>query len=387
MLPFIDDAKKQVLDAFNAWKTDWTTERATKLDHLDANVSSRASEEKLAELDVKLDGLAKEETAILIANRISNPMSTNVNTVMGKLNSLLGFGEEVRFDKPGTYTWTVPEGVKKIKVMIIGAGGGGGGGAQKPDLGARINYTDEGYPLEQLYMYLYSSGAGGAGGYQILSIGVQAGEEFNVVVGAGGAGGAGGSVTGVKGVDGSVGGSSSFGAHVCTGGTGGKGGGSYCGYDSMGHQNQTNGGSGGTATPEIGTNVEVLESMDGKMGGHGRRERVYVATDVKRRTKNSSCMQVTTWDFTAGVFPSCPNWHITDIAKGGKNSIAPVAGNAGNGGNGSTGPKVGNINHSALENANASTYRYYVDYVSMPDNAEAAPPGEKGADGFVLITY
>lgn len=45
-----------------------------------------------------------------------------------ELLSKLGPNQAV-YNKPGTYSWKVPEGVKYVYVTIIGAGGGGGGGS------------------------------------------------------------------------------------------------------------------------------------------------------------------------------------------------------------------------------------------------------------------
>ena len=67
------------------------------------------------------------------------------------------------FLSPGTYTWTVPEGVNEINVVAIG---GGGGGTQKLGGG--------------------SGGGGGAIAY-VNTVAVDPGEVFDIVVGTGGA--------------------------------------------------------------------------------------------------------------------------------------------------------------------------------------------------------
>lgn len=69
------------------------------------------------------------------------------------------------FATPGTFTWTVPEGVTAIVVQVWGGGGGGGGTANSDGC----------------------SGSGGAGGYARAYIEVVPGEQYDVVVGAAGA--------------------------------------------------------------------------------------------------------------------------------------------------------------------------------------------------------
>ena len=73
-----------------------------------------------------------------------------------------------KFLTPGTYTWKVPEGIKKIKVTIAGAGGGGGSSRY-----GRVSVTT-------------TAGAGGNGDKQEITIDVKAGEEYPIVVGKGG---------------------------------------------------------------------------------------------------------------------------------------------------------------------------------------------------------
>ena len=75
----------------------------------------------------------------------------------------VAFSNMVIFDSAGTYTWTVPDGVYKIKVEMWGAGGGGA----------------------------YYSGSneycgGGGGGYGLVVIDVTPGQVCAITVGAGG---------------------------------------------------------------------------------------------------------------------------------------------------------------------------------------------------------
>ncbi|MBM3256942.1 MAG: hypothetical protein FJY98_01265 [Candidatus Liptonbacteria bacterium] len=75
------------------------------------------------------------------------------------------------FDKPGTYTWTVPQDVTQIKVKVWGAGGAGGLGHQAANK----------------YLLLRAAGGGGGGGgYAEGVLSVTPGITYEVIVGAGG---------------------------------------------------------------------------------------------------------------------------------------------------------------------------------------------------------
>ncbi|MGL4668601.1 MAG: hypothetical protein ACRCWR_11830, partial [Saezia sp.] len=97
--------------------------------------------------------------------------------------------------------FTVPAGVFRVRVRLVGGGGGAGG-----------SYTS-----------LRTGGGGGGGGYAEGFVDVTPGQQIPVTVGAGGAGG-------VPGQDGSHGGGSSFGSYLsATGGSLGGGGGGLSG--------------------------------------------------------------------------------------------------------------------------------------------------------------
>jgi hypothetical protein len=70
----------------------------------------------------------------------------------------------------GTYSWTVPAGVYRVRAIVTGGGGGGGAGA-----GSWENI----------------GGGGGAGATAFATFNVTPGETLTIVVGAGGAGGSG----------------------------------------------------------------------------------------------------------------------------------------------------------------------------------------------------
>lgn len=127
----------------------------------------------------------------------------------------------IHFNRPDRYTlftsgsgtFTVPAGVDKIFLALIGAGGGGGAGGRGNGSSADIGT---------------GGGGGGGQGGAIIEVGwqtVSVGDVYNYVVGAGGAGGAYG---GNNGNSGSLGGTTSVFASSNTwnayGGQGGRGG-------------------------------------------------------------------------------------------------------------------------------------------------------------------
>ena len=116
------------------------------------------------------------------------------------------------YSTAGTFSWTCPAGVYRVKAIVTGAGGGGQG-------------TSVG-----------SSGAsGGAGGSAIKVMPVVPGTSYTVVVGAGGAGG------GSGGLAGSIGGTSSFNGISATGGGGASANNGVGGVGSGGDDNLTGG--------------------------------------------------------------------------------------------------------------------------------------------------
>ena len=87
--------------------------------------------------------------------------------------SLLPRGD-VRFDRPGNFTWTVPPGVGSVSIWVIGGGGGGftGRGFVRRDRTSEI--------------IIYSNSPGNRGGYSYgNNLPVQPGMRFNITVGSG----------------------------------------------------------------------------------------------------------------------------------------------------------------------------------------------------------
>lgn len=115
--------------------------------------------------------------------------------------------QENSFTTVGNHSWTCPEGVTKIRIIMSGGGGGGGGGFD---------------------FYQQSGGQTGADGTdgQFIErvITVVPNTTYSITVGAGGTAGTTFHATsgmGGSGTDGGNGGNSSFGSYTATGGTGG----------------------------------------------------------------------------------------------------------------------------------------------------------------------
>lgn len=125
-----------------------------------------------------------------------------------------GFGNITAITTIGASTWTVPAGVTRAKVTLVGGGGGGSGGAST-HLTPSTNFNN--------------AGGGGGGGSHIrvgYVTGLTPGAGVTVTVGAGGSGtsGASGTDTTVSSSTAPAGGSSSFGAYLVAGGGAGGGG-------------------------------------------------------------------------------------------------------------------------------------------------------------------
>ena len=175
-----------------------------------------------------------------------------------------------------TGTFTIPAGVSKLKVTIVGGGGGGGGGA------AGVEYVSATF---------YGAGGGGGGtAIQFISS-VTPGNTITVTVGSGGAGGGSGSggttggtssiasgtesITSVS-ATGGAGGVRSSTLNTMSGGLGGLGSGGVLslrggGGTVKGYEQHGQGGSSmfGGGPPQVGTSVGVPSSSLYGVGGTG----------------------------------------------------------------------------------------------------------------------
>lgn len=144
------------------------------------------------------------------------------------------------FKTAGVSTWTVPVGVKKAWVTVIGGGGGGGCSVAANNIG---------------------SGGGGGGGLAQRLVDLSGVASVSVTVGAGGVGAS------VAGNAGGAGGTSSFGAYLSA--TGGAGGG---GNSTVGNAPGAGGrGSGGDHNTSLGAGSPNYAIHGGSGGGPGPR--------------------------------------------------------------------------------------------------------------------
>lgn len=172
-----------------------------------------------------------------------------INIRLSQFNSF----QNIIYNEPGNYTYTVPDGIYMLYVSAAAGGGGGGG----------CNYGSSRY------------GGGGGGGAAVFNRAffVEPGEQISITVGAGGAGGAYDSSD--TGETGENGGNTIFGSYfTLLGGKGGTGG-STTGGDG-GAAGGEGGGVGGTydnnSTPQPGITGPVAPTDSGAyyhFGGGG----------------------------------------------------------------------------------------------------------------------
>lgn len=139
------------------------------------NALGEKLQEKLQEVLTKVTGIDEK-----IGKTDDTVGNNKVGSVMGKLNTIynLLIGGLVVYDEPGTYEWTVPAGITKIKVSGAGAGAGAGG--------ACVSKT-------MVYMSKTNGGGGGSSGASISEreYEVTPGTKLTIVVGKHGIGGKG----------------------------------------------------------------------------------------------------------------------------------------------------------------------------------------------------
>ena len=145
----------------------------------------------------------------------------------------------------GSGSWTVPSGVKSVKVTMIGAGGGGGGSAK---LGSKN--VNEG-------------GGGGGGACTQFTMNVTPGQSISYSIGSGGLGGNGAKATGssVAGINGRDGDKTTFDSYYVNGGKGG-----IRGYTTVNGGVDGDGGAGGSG----GSSPSTIFS--GGAGGAGGKD-------------------------------------------------------------------------------------------------------------------
>lgn len=134
--------------------------------------------EKLAELMTKVTGMTDK-----IGETDDLDGTDSTGSVMAKLNALFNLitGKVIVHNKAGVYEFTVPAGIKKIKIDAAGAGGGSGGNGK----------YENGGPGSSLKMCMANGTGGGAGATYHKVVDVTPGQKITITVGKKGVGGKG----------------------------------------------------------------------------------------------------------------------------------------------------------------------------------------------------
>lgn len=160
------------------------------------NVFDMASETLQKAIKAVVDGI---KTTTDTTKTSVESLNTKQDTVLQKIQNGDLKRNTAIFDKPGTYTWTCPEGVNTVKLTMFGAGGSG----------AAIGFENLNYAW------------GGFGGAYVAGkpVKVVPGTVYTIIVGKGGDGVT-GTTNGISTVGKAGGATTAFGI-VCNGGSGG----------------------------------------------------------------------------------------------------------------------------------------------------------------------
>lgn len=171
--------------------------------------------------------LANGATSIPAANIVANAsLRRKIGSLPDLRDILVGSRQQV-FGTAGTFSWTVPENVYRIRGRVWGGGGGGGAAAASSGNSA-------------------AGSAGGGGGYTSGVVSVFPGQVLTITVAPGGTSGI---VSGTTPTNGGAGGSSSVGSFLTS--TGGAGGASA--YNSIAGAGGAGGESFGGSEAQSGT--------------------------------------------------------------------------------------------------------------------------------------
>lgn len=398
---------------FDSWKAPWTGTRAAKLDNLDAKVSSRADGKdwtteragKVDLLDVAVSTRASgedtqklKEEAQNIRSIIGTEASRNLDTVMGRIGSIIGYGERVIYQDPGAHTFTVPGGVKKISATIISGGGNGTGCTNelKEGRGWTARHTGDRNRPDQILVYIdvLQGCAGGSGALMEVELDVTPGEDLQVVVGG-------------------PGGASSVSNFVCTGGQSGFTGkkwitsaspfGRHFDYDQLKKSQQAKG---GVALGADRVQVKrFVNGIDGSIGAYGYAGYAPLETGSSSISHAYSRSYPTSFlnirgqyiafskkederlngDFSAKNYPAIT---MSDSPLPGPNprliNDFPTAGAGGNSGTIGDFAKVRTDEIAEVSEGDKYYYKSYVHLTSTAPDGKAPTPG---CPGIVIITY
>jgi len=259
--------------------------------------------------------------------------SNSIGTAYGnEVMFTTGEGTLVAYAEIGTDSWNVPEGVRYVDVLIVGAGGGGGGGNGGGGGAGGLIFRPA-YDVSAASSYVVKVGEGGVGTTNSEDPGSNgASSEFGNLVALGGGGGG-------RWTQGGVNGGSGGGGSGRTGGAGGTGTQSFQPGNSgtfghgknggaaqpAGSTGQASGGGGGGAGT-VGANGVLTLNGYGGNGGAG----LYQVT-IGSTTYRFADLFGTTY----GEIIDGEAWFAGGGAGGGVSS--PGTGGNGGGGNGSTG--------------------------------------------------
>lgn len=403
-------AKLDNLDAKVSSRADgsyYTPARGTKLDNLDATVSSRADGKdwtaeragKVDKLDVEVSTRASGDVLDVVNQNIGDVTSRDFSTVMGRLGAVLGYGEEVTYGTPGSYTFTVPDGVRKITVFMASAGGAGGSMPPMPD--SCFQRTDLRASRYDKYFAL-SIGlprGGGAGCSAKLEMDVEAGQKIKVVVGAGGR---------PLSYSGGNGGSTSFGDVVLTGGEGGAGG--YISASNPSNVPRYSSKMKGAICGKVASPQDCIKQVLEGVSGPGSEYKALWAHVRSGDAKNTSAFlavdgpkELNVKDFFSGDLNGSGSKTVTHTfftnsdairAKGG--SLAALTSslkNRGNGGAGGLPQELGTtlsfswIDYDYIKEIDEYGRRGSVTFTKSTTTDPKWQRGQDGQDGIVVITY
>lgn len=393
----------QLKSSLEAKLSPWTGTRAAKLDNLDAKVSSRADGKdwtteragKVDLLDVAVSTRASGDMLDVVNKNIGDVTSRDFSTVMGRLGAVLGYGEEVTYGAPGSYTFTVPDGVKKINVYMASAGGAGGSCPEMTDDACgpfKIEFSS-GHRMETGDLYAVLGSGGGSGCAASLEVAVASGQKFNIVVGAGGK---------PTSLNGTSGGSTSFGDVVLSGGAGGKAGifsKSDSGYSSeaplagkvLAQNAWIKNTISGTNGDRVARGLIRIQMLDNSSKDYCPLQIIYNAygdgKDIE--SKFNSLYDLSNTREAKDYIWKNKFYTLSDSDRARGGILSPITkelSNRGSGGSGGCVPELGETVYGNNVSSGYSSGKGSIRLTKAPDKPELRK-GKPGQDGIVVITY
>ncbi len=280
----------------------------------------------------------------------------------GSSGGMSGFSSS----SPGTYSWSVPQGVSQVQIVVAGAKGGDG-----------ADLSPFGYPS--------SRGYGGNGGKAEVKVSVSQGATLYITIGNKGVnaspgkdGGRGGGHSSVLRSDGTV---------LVVGGGGGGGGGTWY-YTESGFKRVFAGGSGGSGGPSGGTGGNGSGGYGGGNGGTGGTTSAG-GVGGAQKTCSGSCVN------SPGFCYTYSPGGTGGVLSGGSGGSGGIISNGGGGGSGYYGGGGGTAGTYANENGCSNNQNYGssaggggggANYMISSATVVANTGGANSGDGYVTIT-